>query len=259
MTPQHRAPSRVSNQWNVTHFMLPVFFHFDKMIVSWVVILILICEQKLESFCCIYKGYPFFFSFLISSHWCFTCDTFCSKNVFFLLLLLGHDSMCLYFLALDSNSSHLLPVYTAEKRVSLDICEARLNLASQPFLRILLGPRQSVINGTQKRSNKIWQRCETNPCHLTSTTSMLIIFMVLLYVDLNGVQGGCKIHFCPFRCYIGLNRITHLLRGQLADTTCFTAHSMCVRCPLLAATVGQGSFHDNIYDDVVQRRRPHVN
>lgn len=63
-------------------------------------------------------------------------------------------------LELDSKSSHLLPVYTAEKRVSLDICEARLNLASQPFLGILLGPRQLLINGTRNRSNRISQQCD---------------------------------------------------------------------------------------------------
>lgn len=55
---------------------------------------------------------------------------------------------------LDSKSSYLLPVYTAEKRVSLDIRESRLNLASQPFLGILLGPRQLVIDRNQKRKQQ---------------------------------------------------------------------------------------------------------
>lgn len=85
-------------------------------------------------------------------------------------------------LAPDSKSSYLLPVYTAEKRVSLDISEARLNLASQPFLRILLGPRQLVTSGNQKRSNRISQQCESIPDNLTSITGMLIIWMILLYI-----------------------------------------------------------------------------
>lgn len=40
--------------------------------------------------------------------------------------------------------SYLVPVYTAEKRVSLDICEARLDLAPQPLLGILLGRKKSI-------------------------------------------------------------------------------------------------------------------
>lgn len=43
-------------------------------------------------------------------------------------------------------SSYLFPVYTAEKRVGLDVCEACLDLTTQPLLGILLEPKQLVRN-----------------------------------------------------------------------------------------------------------------
>lgn len=44
-----------------------------------------------------------------------------------------------------SLSAYLLPVYTAEKCVGLDVRESRLDLATQSLLGILLGPKQTVI------------------------------------------------------------------------------------------------------------------
>lgn len=88
----------------------------------------------------------------------------------------------------DSVSSYLLPVYTAEKCVRLDICEARLDLATQPLLRILLGPRQLVRNGN--RSNGISQQYEIILYNLASRKCRLIVWLILLYVDGNEVHGG---------------------------------------------------------------------
>lgn len=83
---------------------------------------------------------------------------FCSKTLFIPSSFGGTKSACFERLQCifswnvcvgwkdldDPVSSYLFPVYTAEKRVSLDICEARLDLATQPLLGILLGPRQRV-------------------------------------------------------------------------------------------------------------------
>lgn len=72
--------------------------------------------------------------------------------------------------------SYLVPVYIAEKCVCLDICEARLDLATQPLLGILLGPRQLVRN--VNRSNCI------------SCNVRLLFIIQHLDVDNAGIQSG---------------------------------------------------------------------
>lgn len=74
--------------------------------------------------------------------------------------------------------SYLLPVYTAEERVSLDVCEARLDLAPQPLLGILRSRREQ----TSVRDSGGYVRL--------MTVELLLVWVSGLEVGGNGVRGG---------------------------------------------------------------------
>lgn len=143
----------------------------------------------------------------------------------------------------DSNSSYLVPVYTAEKRVRLDICEACLDLATQPLLGILLGPKQLVRNRT--RSNTILQQCKIILYNLASSgvnAGNCLFDSTLQYVDGNKKYCFFKLYF---RCHTNLKRF--------AEQTVSWPNT---RMYVLTVVLGLCSFHRNNYGNVTKRQSP---